>query len=93
MDVLLCSWLLEWTVFNEQVQITHTQRGTGGKTFGGQGEMNFLYRKYALFSLLEQLQNVRQALEHTTSQELHSQDKCRMLFATTLLLLRAKNGL
>ena len=31
------------------------------------GEMNFLYPKYALFCLLEQLQNVEQALEHTTS--------------------------
>ena len=82
---------------NEQVQITHTQRGTGGKTggktVGGQGEMNFLYRKYVLFSLLEQLQIVEQALEHTTSQELHSQGKRRMPFATTPLLLRAKNGL
>ena len=74
-------------------QITHTLRAMGGKMFWGQSEMNFFLPKHALFSLLEQLQNFEQALEHTTSQKLHSKGKRRILFATTPLLLRAKNGL
>ena len=73
--------------------ILGSERKEPGYEARGQGEMNFLYQKHALFSLLEQLQNVEQALEHTTSQELHSKGKRRMLFATTQLLLRAKNGL
>ena len=79
---------MEWTVLNEKVQIAHTLRAKGGKLTGSQNEMNILYQKYALFSLLKQLQNAEQALEH--SQELHSKGKYLLALRYFSVLITAQ---